>query len=479
VTVVQMMPVAEFAGAFGWGYDGVQWFAPMHTYGTPADLQHFVDTAHRLGLGVILDVVYNHLGPTGNFLPAFSPWCFTDRHPNEWGAALNFDGEQSAGMRELVLTNVAYWIREFHMDGFRLDATQQIFDDSPEHLVAAIARVAREAAVLKSIIVVAEHEPQHARLMRPASDGGYGLDGLFNEDFHHSVRVALTGIRDAYLSDYHGNSREWLALAQSGFLFQGQYYSWQSGRRGAPALDRPPHQFIGFIENHDQVANLASGRRLIELTSPSWWRAMTALLLLGPWTPLLFQGQEWGSRVPFRYFADHGPELQPKVHAGRREFVSQFARAASFHDPEPTADAAIGRAVFEACRLHDETTTGSEPAWQMCRDLLKLRAEDTGLGQQTARLLGTTVGDRTLALRFVGTQPASDRLLIINLAPDVNIADLAEPLCAPPEACAWSVLWSSEDPRYGGGGLGACAPPRRVVATGHAATVFHPVPADS
>ena len=239
VTVIQMMPVAEFAGDFGWGYDGVQWFAPMHTYGTPADLQHFVDTAHQLGLGVILDVVYNHLGPSGNFLPRFSPHYFTERHKNEWGTALNFDDERAHGMRELVLTNVEYWIRDFHLDGFRLDAAQQLFDASSEHILTAIARVARDAAAPRSVIVIAEHEPQHARLMRPAADGGYGLDGLFNEDFHHSTRVTLTGIRDAYLSDYTGSSREWLALAQSGFLFQGQYYPWQSAPRGAPALDRP------------------------------------------------------------------------------------------------------------------------------------------------------------------------------------------------------------------------------------------------
>ena len=476
VTVIQMMPVAEFAGDFGWGYDGVQWFAPMHTYGSPADLQHFIDTAHRLGLAVILDVVYNHLGPAGNFLPRFSPHYVTDRHKNEWGTALNFDGERAHGMRELVLTNVQYWIRDFHFDGFRLDAAQQLFDDSPEHILTAIARVAREAAAPRPVIVIAEHEPQHARLMRPVADGGYGLDGLFNEDFHHSARVALTGVREAYLSDYAGTSREWLALAQSGFLFQGQYYGWQSAPRGAPALDRLSHQFVTFIENHDQVANLASGRRLVDVTSPSWWRAMTAFLLLGPWTPLLFQGQEWGSRLPFRYFADHGPDLQPLVHAGRQEFLGQFVRSASMHDAEATAGASLGRPVFEACRPFGDVAVELEPYWQMHRDLLGLRRHDPSLGQHAVRLAGATLGERSLALRFAGRQPDHDRLLIVNLSPDLNIAAASEPLCAPPESSAWSVLWCSEDPRYGGAGLAACAPPMVVVATGHAATVFHPVP---
>ena len=171
------MPVAEFAGSFGWGYDGVQWFAPFHGYGTPADLQHFVDTAHGLGLAVILDVVYNHLGPSGNYLPKFSRWYTSRRYANEWGEALNFDDAHCEGMRELVLSNVAYWVREFHVDGFRIDAAQQIYDVSPEHVLAALTRVARETAAPRSVIVVAEHEPQHARLMRPVAHGGYGLDG--------------------------------------------------------------------------------------------------------------------------------------------------------------------------------------------------------------------------------------------------------------------------------------------------------------
>ena len=236
VTVIQMMPVAEFAGSFGWGYDGVQWFAPFHGYGTPADLQHFVDAAHGLGLAVTLDVVYNHLGPSGNYLPKFSGWYTSRKYANEWGEALNFDDAHCEGMRELVLSNVAYWVREFHVDGFRIDAAQQIFDVSPEHILAALTRVARETAAPRSVIVVAEHEPQHARLMRPVAAGGYGMDGVFNEDLHHTARVALTGTHEAYTSDYRGTAREWLSAALHGFLFQGQYYPWQSQppRRACP-----------------------------------------------------------------------------------------------------------------------------------------------------------------------------------------------------------------------------------------------------
>ena len=472
VTVVQMMPVSEFDGSFGWGYDGVQWFAPHHTYGTPDDLRAFVDAAHGLGVAVILDVVYNHLGPSGNYLPCFSKAYLSPRYANEWGDALNFDGPRCEGLRELVLANVVYWIREFHVDGFRLDAAQQIFDASPEHVVAELTRVAREAAAPRSIIVVAEHEPQHARLMRPREQGGYGLDGVFNEDFHHSARVALTGTHEAYTSDYRGTSREWLAAVLHGFLFQGQYYPWQRKRRGAPALDRPAHEFIAFLENHDQVANAAIGRRLIDIASAPAWRALSALLLLGPWTPLLFQGQEWGTRRPFCYVSDHEPALQDAVFQGRQAFLSQFTRLHAAYDGA-TVDA-IGRPAFEACRLDHPEYPEAEPIWRMYRDLLCLRREDASLGQGAVRVAGSTLDDRTLVLRFVGRVAHEDRLVVVNLGPDCNLASAPDPLVAPPELFEWAVLWCSEDRTYGGVGIAGTYQPVKLVATGQATTVFRP-----
>ncbi|MEO5819796.1 MAG: malto-oligosyltrehalose trehalohydrolase [Vicinamibacteraceae bacterium] len=472
ITVMQMMPVAEFAGDFGWGYDGVQWFAPYHCYGTPADLQYFVDTAHTLGLAVTLDVVYNHLGPSGNYLPKFSRWYGSHRYANEWGDALNFDDAHCEGMRELVLSNIAYWVREFHVDGFRIDAAQQIYDVSAEHLLAALTRVARETATPRSVIVVAEHEPQHARLMRPPAADGYGMDGVFNEDFHHSTRVALTGAHEAYTSDYRGTSREWLSAAQHGFLFQGQFYPWQSKTRGAPALDCPPYQFIAFIENHDQVANAAVGKRLVDIASPPAWRAMSALLLLGPWTPLLFQGQEWGAHTPFSYFSDHEPELQALVFQGRQSFLSQFTRLREAY--EGASVEAIGRPAFEACRLDHGFDRLSDPVWRMYRDLTTLRRDDASLGQHSARLAGSTLDDQTLVLRFIGRVPHEDRLLIVNLGADLDLACAPDPLIAPPELFEWSVLWSSEDRAYGGVGIAGNYQPMRLVATGRATTVFRP-----
>jgi maltooligosyltrehalose trehalohydrolase len=473
VTVVQMMPVAEFAGAFGWGYDGVQWFAPFHGYGAPADLQHFVDTAHGLGLAVILDVVYNHLGPSGNYLPRFSRWYASARYANEWGDALNYDGARSDGLRELVLANAAYWVREFHVDGFRIDAAQQIFDESPEHILAALSRTARAVAAPRSIVIVAEDEPQRSRLMRPPAEGGYGLDGIFNEDIHHSTRVALTGAHEAYTSDYRGTSREWLSAVQHGFLFQGQYYPWQSDRRGSPALDRPPHQFIAFLENHDQVANAAIGRRLIEISSAPQWRAMSALLLLGPWTPLLFQGQEWGTRRPFSFFCDHGPDLQQAVFNGRQGFLSQFTRL--FRAYEGATVDVIGRPAFERCRLDHEGDPAANPIWRMHRDLAALRREDASLGQHAARVAGSTYDDRTLLLRFIGRAEHEHRLVVVNLGPDADLACAPDPLVAPPELFEWSVLWCSEDRGYGGVGVAGSCQPMKLIATGQATTVFRPI----
>lgn len=468
VTVIQMMPIGEFAGSFGWGYDGVFWFAPMHGYGRPCDLQRFVDAAHRNGIGVILDVVYNHLGPSGNVLPTFSPFYETDRYANEWGVALNFDGEHSTGMRDLVVANAEYWIREFHVDGFRIDAAQQIFDQSDVHILRELATRARAAATPRGILLTAEHEPQHAALVRSAEGGGLGLDAVYNEDFHHSVKVALTGMREAYLSDYSGESREWLAAVRRGFLFQGQHYPWQKATRGRPALDIPAARLVAFMENHDQVANSLTGHRLIDQTSPKWWRAMSALLLLGPWTPFIFQGQERGTRQAFHYFADHEPSLQTAVVKGRGEFLSQFGRVRSV--PADSRDRAIGREAFESSRL--DMPACQPPAWHLYRDLLALRRQDGTLGQGAPIVDGIPLGDRTLLLRFFGRNAGADRLMVVNLASDLDIASLSDPLVAPPADSRWSPLWCSEDIRYGGHGVAAMGDPPVLTATGHATTIY-------
>src|SRR5438093_324087 len=325
-----MMPIADFPGKFGWGYDGVNLFAPSHLYGIPDDLRAFIDRAHSLSVAVILDVVYNHFGPDGNYLAIFSDDYLIREKENEWGNAINFDGPNSEPVREFFITNGRYWIEEFHFDGFRFDATHAIRDRSREYIIGAVGRAAREGAGSRSIILVAENDLQEAKMARPRAEGGDDLDGLWNDDWHHSAVVAMTGRNEAYLSDYRGSPQEFVSAAKYGYLFQGQPYSWQDAPRGYPGLDLPPQAFIAFLENHDQISNFALGDRLRTQTSPGMYRVMTALLLLGPWTPLLFQGQEFGATSPFGYFADVGDEkLKEAVRKGRFKFLAQFPSTAS------------------------------------------------------------------------------------------------------------------------------------------------------
>ena len=472
VTTIQMMPVADFPGEFGWGYDGVNWFAPTRLYGRPDDLRAFIDAAHRHGLGVILDAVYNHFGPDGNYLSRFAHDYFTDRYRNEWGESINFDGPRSQAVRELVLASAEHWIREYHVDGFRLDATQQIFDSSAEHLLAALARRARRAAGERRIVIMAENELQDARVARSVVRGGYGLDALYNDDFHHSAHVSLTGVREAYYSDYRGTSQELLSAAKRGFLFQGQQFAWQSKPRGTPALDLPPCQFVHFLENHDQVANSSTGRRLCELSAPGQLRALTALLLLGPGTPLLFQGQESGSTAPFLYFADHEGDLGASVRRGRFEFLSQFTRFATTDRAARQLDPTV-RSTFEACRLPHELTGPAQRLWRLHADLLRLRRTDTTIALQgESGLDGATLNDRALVLRFFAPGD-DDRLLVVNLGADIDLVAVAESLVAAPAGASWTVLWSSEAAAYGGGGTPPWQPDRWPVP-GHAALLLAP-----
>jgi maltooligosyltrehalose trehalohydrolase len=446
------MPVNEFNGPFGWGYDGVNLYAPTHLYGTPDALRHFIDRAHALGLGVILDVVYNHFGPSGNFIARFSPHYTSTRYENEWGEAINFDGEHSGPVREFFAANAAYWIAEFHFDGLRLDATQCLFDASPVHIVAEIAQRARAAAPGRSIYLCAENEPQHAGLARSIEDGGCGMDALWNDDFHHSAVVAATGACDAYYTETRGTPQELVSAVKWGFLYQGQYYAWQKKRRGHPAFDLPASAFITFLQNHDQVANSARGLRLHELTSPGRLRALTGLLLLAPGTPLLFMGQEFAASAPFLYFAAHGEELDPLVRKGRQEFLTQFPNIASADGGKLVASPAEEE-TYRRCKLDHAERERNAPIVRLHRDLLRLRREDAVFRQQDSRSLhGAVLGPEAFLLRFFGPR-GDDRLLLVNLGATLPLLPMPEPLLAPPPGCRWKLLWHSEHPDYGGCGM--------------------------
>jgi maltooligosyltrehalose trehalohydrolase len=455
ITVVEIMPVADFPGRFGWGYDGVNLFAPTRLYGEPDDMRQFVDRAHAAGLGVILDVVYNHLGPDGNYLKIFAEEYFTDRYKNAWGEAINFDGPDAGPVRELFTANAACWVSEFHIDGFRFDATQQIFDASPEHILAAVNLAARQAAGKRSLYLVAESESQEVKLVRPLDKGGCGLDGVWNDDFHHSAMVALTGHSEGYYTDFLGHPQELISAIKWGYLYQGQWYTWQHTRRGTPALDVPPAAFVIYIQNHDQIANSGRGLRGQQLTSPGKYRALTALLLLSPGTPLLFQGQEFAASAPYLFFADHQAELSPLVRKGRAEFLKQFRSLAS---PEMQACLADPGSLetFERCKLDFAERARHAEAYALHRDLLKLRRDDPVFRSQRPRGVdGAVLGPAAFVLRFFG-EKGDDRLLLINLGPDLRLEPAPEPLLAPPLDKVWAVSWSSEEPRYGGCGM---APP--------------------
>ena len=458
ITVVEVMPVAEFEGRFGWGYDGVDLYAPSHVYGTPDDFRRFVDAAHATGLGVILDVVYNHLGPAGNYLRMFSPAYFTDRYENEWGESINFDGDDAGPVREFFVCNAGYWIDEFHLDGLRLDATQSIHDRSEEHVLAAIAIHARAVAGARSVFIVAENEPQTTRLVRPIADGGYGLDALWNDDFHHSAMVALTGRAEAYYSDTRGEPQEFISAAKYGYLFQGQQYHWQRDRRGSAAWGLPPSAFIAFTQNHDQVANSARGLRGHQLTSPGRWRAITALLLLQPATPMLFQGQEFSASAPFLYFADFGPELNAAVRAGRGEFLTQFPSAVAAQRQGLLIDP-CALETFERSKLDLGERESHGEAYALHRDLLRIRRNEMRLDQrESGGVDGAVLSAAAFMLRFFTPDHRDDRVLVVNLGADLQRGSFAEPLLAPPPDSDWHLRWSSDDAVYGGPGVAELFP---------------------
>jgi maltooligosyltrehalose trehalohydrolase len=480
VTVLEIMPVAEFPGRFGWGYDGVQWFAPSHLYGSPDDFRRFVDRAHSLGLGVILDVVYNHLGPDGNYLPKFAPQYFSSQVNTDWGPAINYDGDHSGPVREFCIANACYWVDEFHLDGLRLDATQDIHDSSKDHILGAMAREARKHGTPREVILVAENEPQQVKLVKPPDEGGYGLDALWNDDFHHTAMVALTGRNEAYYTDYLGTPQEFISSVKYGFLYQGQRYKWQKKPRGTPGLDLNPAALVTFIQNHDQIANSAYGERCQKLTSPGKLRAMTALMLLAPGTPMLFQGQEFGASSPFLFFADHGPDLAKQVRQGRAKFLAQFPGLATPEMQRRFADPG-DPATFERCKLdHSERETHRE-IYDLHRDLLKLRREEPMFSAQMSGAQrrhgvdGAVLSPEAFVLRFFGDD-GDDRLLIVNLGIDLHVDPAPEPLLAPPSDCEWTTQWSSEDPQYGGNGTPPLNSEENWKIPGHAAALLKPDP---
>ncbi len=480
VTMVEMMPVADFPGRFGWGYDGVNLFAPTRLYGTPDDMRRFVDRAHALGLAVILDVVYNHFGPDGNYLAQFSDQYFHTR-TTEWGPAINYDGEGSAGVRALVVSNARYWIEEYHFD----EAPPPRRDPGhPRQLRRSDrrrprARRPRRCARPARPSFVAENEPQEARLVRAPERkrAGGSTPRVERDDVHHAARVALTGRSEAYYTDYAGTPQELVSAMKHGFLFQGQHYAWQKKARGTPSFDVPRRAFVAYLENHDQVGNSAFGERLHATTSRGRHRALATLVLLGPMTPLLFQGEEFDASSPFIFFADHAGELAAQVREGRRSFLAQFPSIAR---PDVAALLPVpdDPATFQRCKIDWAERERNATTLAFYRDLLALRRDDRVFAEP-AWVDGAVLSPSAFVLRSFGPGAAGDdRLIVVNLGPDLPMPRMSEPLLAPPEGRRWIDVLATEDARYGGTGAPALAGTGSWQLQGEAARVLRAVPSD-
>jgi maltooligosyltrehalose trehalohydrolase len=349
VSAIELMPVGDFPGTRNWGYDGVAIFAPSRAYGRPDDLQALVNAAHQHGLAVFLDVVYNHLGPDGAYANVFSPYYFTDRHKSPWGQGVNMDGPHSPEVRAFFMANALQWIRGYHIDGLRLDATHAIQDDSATHFLEELTTTVR-ASTTRPVLVIAEDYRNLATLLRPPSRGGAGVDAVWADDFHHQVRVHVAGDREGYYEDYVGSAEDIAQTIRQGWFFTGQHSTHHGQPRGTEPADIDPRQFVVCVQNHDQVGNRSDGARLHHQVDAATFRAISMLLLVIPETPLIFQGQEWATRAPFLFFTDHGDDIGQSITRGRRE---EFASFAGFADPALRARIPDPQALetFERSRL--------------------------------------------------------------------------------------------------------------------------------
>jgi maltooligosyltrehalose trehalohydrolase len=374
VTAIELMPVADFPGARNWGYDGVALFAPARCYGRPDDLRRLVDAAHRLGLGVVLDVVYNHLGPDGNYLACFSPYYFSKRHQTPWGDAVNLDGAHSDMVRAFFIENALHWVHEYHIDGLRLDATHALLDESPRHFLAELSGRVRTSVGERTVLLIAEDHRNLAHMVRPESEGGWGFDAVWADDLHHQVRRALAGDHEGCYADYSGTMADVATTVQRGWFFTGQYSTHLRQPRGTDPSGIAPQRFVICLQNHDQVGNRAFGERLHQQIDLAAYRAATVLWLFSPETPLLFMGQEWVATTPFLFFTDHTPGLGKLVTAGRRREFESFS---AFADPAVRRRIPDPQAVatFERSRLN-WAEAAAEPHASVLRlyqELLALR----------------------------------------------------------------------------------------------------------
>jgi maltooligosyltrehalose trehalohydrolase len=390
VTAIELMPVASFPGRWNWGYDGVSLRAPAAVYGGPRGLMRLVDAAHARGLAVILDVVYNHLGPDGNYLRAFSSRYFTSRRITPWGEAIDVDGPGAEPVRELLLGSAATWIDRYHVDGLRLDATHAIEDTRPVHVLRELGERARAAGGARGALIIAEDERNEAALVRPIEASGLGLDAVWADDLHYQLGLAFAGDLGVFAADFTGSTQEIASTLERGWSYEGQVSPRLGRPRGTSAAGVAPPQIVTFVQNHDQIGNRPRGDRLGARVSPAAFRALSALLLLAPTTPLIFMGQEWNATAPFFYFTDHHGELGRLVTEGRRRELGASGLPGAMEAPDPQDEATFLRSRLDwAERERPEHAV----VLALYRELLRLRAAHPALrerarGSFAARALG-------------------------------------------------------------------------------------------
>jgi maltooligosyltrehalose trehalohydrolase len=441
VTALEIMPIAEFPGDRNWGYDGVDLYAPESSYGGPEAFRRLVDAAHRKGLAVILDVVYNHLGPEGNYLADFGPY-FTGRYRTPWGRAVNFDGPDSDQVRRFVIDNALYWITEYHVDGLRLDAVHAIFDASPTHILEELPTAVHDAAARlgRRVLVIAESDQNDPRLVRPRRAGGFGLDAVWNDDFHHAVHAALTGERRGYYIDFRGVSPLAKSLRDR-FVYDGAHSAFRHRRHGASATDVPADRFVVFAQNHDQIGNRPRGDRLATLVPLERLRLAAALVLLSPYVPMLFMGEEYGETNPFLYFVNHDdPNVVAAVREGRRREFAAMAWVEEVLDPQALESYERSKLLRERSRRRDR-----RPLHALYRRLIRLRREERALTPGAGTYTVHGGGERTWVALELHAEGAADLLAVFNL-------DEAQAVELPVAARRWDLRLSTDARRWGGTG---------------------------
>jgi maltooligosyltrehalose trehalohydrolase len=444
VNAIELMPIGDFAGDRNWGYDGVSIYAPSRAYGKPDNLRAFVNAAHQAGLSVILDVVYNHLGPDGNYMGLYSEHYFNDSHHTPWGAAFNLDGPDAGPVRSHFAENPLYWVKEFHIDGFRLDATHAIPDDSPKHLIQEIA----ERVQAFGALVICEDPRNERKLLLPRDERGYGCDAVWADDFHHVVRVQMTNENEGYMGYFKGSMDELVSTLREGWLFTGELQK-DGIPRGTRGADIEPEHFVHCISNHDQVGNRAYGERLNQVIPPAAYRATSALLLTTPYTPMFFMGQEWAASSPFLYFTDHHDELGKGVTEGRRK---EFAEFAEFRDPAKRARIPDPQALatFTNSRL-DWTEPHRQPhleTLRLYRDFLRFRKANLA-DRRRGRWQIEQVSPQAIAIRYE-REKEGDILIVVQLVANDITLELVNGLLAAAKGRAWEFIISTNEPIYGG-----------------------------